>query len=142
MYPFGRLNDTILYFTPVILRGKGTSERTAPHPSRGLRPFAYSSPHVTRRPPAQAGLAETTVPRRRRSAGGRSRGLAHVSEARAEELELGGGGGCGQLRRPGEALIGEAAVYQKGTFVPFASDAACLHVLEFYYSKNKCHLFD
>lgn len=36
---------------------------------------------------------------------------------------------------------GEAAVYQKGTFVPFASDAACLHVLEFYYSKNKCHLF-
>ncbi|XDB65006.1 hypothetical protein AB1E18_018302 [Capra hircus] len=37
---------------------------------------------------------------------------------------------------------GEAAVYQKGTFVPFASDAACLHVLEFYYSKNKCHLFD
>ncbi|KAM7227704.1 hypothetical protein CapIbe_021401 [Capra ibex] len=37
---------------------------------------------------------------------------------------------------------GEAAVYQKGTFVPFASGAACLHVLEFYYSKNKCHLFD
>lgn len=93
-----RLSRTLEALSPFIAEREGGAVSGQ---QRGLRPFACSSPRVTRRPPTQAGLAETTVPRRLRGAGGRSRGLAHVSEARAEGLELGGGGGCGEPRRPG-----------------------------------------